>query len=252
VYAGPAAEILRDRLGASDLVARALVLAAVAALVVPLLVGVFSISARVAALLADATFPRVGAANFDRAVAPRRALVLTLQAAMVLLVGLPLLALTQPFLSGAQGPVVLALVLASLGIAFWRNASELQGHVKAGAEVILEALARQARGGAPLSPERELDRVTALIPGLGEPVPVRLDARSGAIGRTLADIDLRGQTGATVLAIARGRGGVIVPSARDVLEAGDVLALAGTHEDVAAARTLLLAPPPPPLPAPGD
>jgi CPA2 family monovalent cation:H+ antiporter-2 len=243
LYAGPAAALLRDRFGASDLVARALVLAGVAALVVPLLVGVFRLSGSVAVTLGEAAFPRVAEGTLDRAFAPRRALVATLQLAVVLVVGVPLVALTQPFLTGAQGAVVLALVLASLAIAFWRRAAELHGHVKAGAEVILETLARQTRRGH--TAERDLERVTALVPGLGEPVPVRLDERCGAIGRTLADIDLRGQTGATVLAISRGRGGVIVPSARDVLEVGDVLALAGTHEDVAAARKLLLAPPAP-------
>ena len=53
---------------------------------------------------------------------------------------------------------------------------------------------------------------------------------------------LRGRTkvtGASVLAIVRGDGGVIVLSAGEVLQAGDTLALAGTHEAVAAAVELL-------------
>ncbi len=52
-------------------------------------------------------------------------------------------------------------------------------------------------------------------------------------------IDLRGRTGATVLAIWRPEGGVMVPSATEVSPAGDVLALAGTPEAVDAARDLL-------------
>jgi hypothetical protein len=40
----------------------------------------------------------------DLAAAPRRARVVTLQLAIVLLTGLPLLAVTQPFLGGAYGP----------------------------------------------------------------------------------------------------------------------------------------------------
>jgi CPA2 family monovalent cation:H+ antiporter-2 len=61
------------------------------------------------------------------------------------------------------------------------------------------------------------------------------------VGRTLAELDLRGQTGATVLAIQRGSNSVSFPAAREVLQAGDVLALAGTEEAVAAARGLLRA-----------
>jgi CPA2 family monovalent cation:H+ antiporter-2 len=45
-----------------------------------------------------------------------------------------------------------------------------------------------------------------------------------------------------VLAIARGEAGVIVPVAGEVLRAGDVLALAGTHDAVAAASELLRRP----------
>jgi CPA2 family monovalent cation:H+ antiporter-2 len=77
------------------------------------------------------------------------------------------------------------------------------------------------------------------MPGLGELVPVRLDDRSAAVGKTLAQLHLRGITGASVLAIARGDQSVIVPVAGEVLHAGDVLALAGTHDAVAAATELL-------------
>ena len=75
--------------------------------------------------------------------------------------------------------------------------------------------------------------------GLGEPVPVRLDEASAAVGKTLAQLNLRGLTGASVLAIARGTEGVIDPRAGEVLQAGDVLALAGTKDCIAAAREVL-------------
>jgi CPA2 family monovalent cation:H+ antiporter-2 len=95
------------------------------------------------------------------------------------------------------------------------------------------------------------------MPGLGVPVPVRLDEASVAVGKTLAQLNLRGITGASVLAIARGEGGVIVPMASEVLRSGDVLALAGTRDAIAAATDLLKDPAPggeqePATPAPGD
>ena len=65
---------------------------------------------------------------------------------------------------------------------------------------------------------------------------------SPAVGKTLAGINLRGRTGATVLAIRRGGEGLLVPTGRELLQADDVLAVAGTHESVDAARALLAEP----------
>src|SRR3989441_374423 len=174
------------------------------------------------------------------AAAPRRMLVVTLQLAGVLLVGTPLLALTQPFLPGASGAAVLALLVVMLGVAFWRSATNLQGHVRAGAEVILEALAAQSRPRSKTTATDTLEQVHQLLPGLGALAAVRLELGSAVIGRTLAQLNLRGRTGATVLAITRADGGVLVPTAGERLRVGDVLAVAGTHEAIEAAKAALV------------
>ena len=117
-----------------------------------------------------------------------------------------------------------------------------------GAQTIVEALVTQARGGGPsvgsnahvgASRTDALRRVSQMAPGLGEPTPVELDASSAAVGKSLADLNLRGITGATVLAITRGEEGLIVPTSDVVLRAGDVVALAGTRDAVDAARRIL-------------
>jgi CPA2 family monovalent cation:H+ antiporter-2 len=79
----------------------------------------------------------------------------------------------------------------------------------------------------------------AMFPGMGDPVTIRLAPDAVAVGRTLSSLSVRGVTGATVLAIARPDGAVMIPSASEVLRPGDVLALAGTAEAVSAARALL-------------
>jgi len=134
----------------------------------------------------------------------------------------------------------LAVSLAVLGFTFWRSATDLQGHVRAGAQAIVEALAAQSRGRGTQAQPETLEQVHQLLPGLGALVAVALDSGSPAIGKTLAELNLRGHTGATVLAITRGERGVIIPSAEELLGRGDVLALAGTHEAIEAARNLLL------------
>jgi CPA2 family monovalent cation:H+ antiporter-2 len=85
----------------------------------------------------------------------------------------------------------------------------------------------------------DLNRVHQVLPGLGEPRVVRLAEGSPAINRTLAQLNLRGRTGATVLVITRKGEPVVVPTGREVLRAGDMLALAGAEESVSAAVRVL-------------
>ncbi len=84
-----------------------------------------------------------------------------------------------------------------------------------------------------------MERVRLALPGLGDPVSVRVGDSSPASDRTLAELNLRGVTGATVLAILRDGEQVLVPSGHDRVRSGDVLAVAGSEESVAAARELL-------------
>jgi CPA2 family monovalent cation:H+ antiporter-2 len=129
--------------------------------------------------------------------------------------------------------------VAILGVAFWRSAANLHGHVRAGAQVIVAALAAQAGRVDRLPDDQMPNDVTRLLPGFGSLVAVRLDPGNGAIGQTLAQLNLRGLTGATVLGITRREGEVLIPSALERLRTGDVLALAGTHDAIEAAKLLL-------------
>ena len=233
------AAFARDRLGMSEVVARWLVGAAAVALSAPFCIGVVRVSQKLGVTLARLALPAEKHKRVDLAAAPRRMLVVTFQLAGVLLVGTPLLALTQPFLPAAAGAAVLALLVVVLGVAFWRSATNLQGHVRAGAEVVLEALAAQSRPRPAPTTADTLEQVHQLLPGLGALAAVRLDPGTAVIGRTLAQVNLRGRTGATVLAITRTDGGVLVPTAKERLRAGDVLAVAGTHEAIEAARAAL-------------
>jgi monovalent cation:H+ antiporter-2, CPA2 family len=231
------------KLGLDPNIARLVILAGAGALAVPLIAGIARVARQLGLTIALAALPATQEGALDLAATPRRALIVTLQFGIVLLTGLPLLALTQPFLGGFYAPAIFAVLLVGFGIAFWRGATELQGHVRAGASAILEALVEQSRKGSAAPSQEEppdsLLQVHRLLPGLGEPTPIRLDPSSAAVGKSLAELNLRGATGATVLAIQRGEDGLLIPTAGDVLRAGDVLALAGTHDAVGAAKQLL-------------
>jgi K+/H+ antiporter YhaU regulatory subunit KhtT len=60
-----------------------------------------------------------------------------------------------------------------------------------------------------------------------------------AVGRSLAELDLRDTTEATVLVIVRPEGPTVLPVGAEILRPGDLLALAGTREAVTKAKTLL-------------
>ncbi|HET8622040.1 MAG TPA: cation:proton antiporter [Gemmatimonadales bacterium] len=216
-----------------------LVLTGAAACAAPFALGLVRSSRRLGHALAEVALPGRGAGKMDPADAPRRAFVVTLQIAVVMVVGLPLIAVTQPFLPPFQGAALAFAALILLGVTFWRTATNLQGHMRAGAEIVAEALGSRKRGG-----ELEtLEEVQRMLPGLGRLVPVRVGHASAAAGRSLAELNLRGRTGATAVALRRaGVGGeeqIVFPTARVVLHEGDLLALSGSNESISEAVRLL-------------
>jgi CPA2 family monovalent cation:H+ antiporter-2 len=118
---------------------------------VPLIFGLITSARALGTNLARRAFADPQQGKVDLADAPRRALVILIQIAVILAVGIPVVAITQPFLPLHQGAFVLALLTLVLLIALWRNAANLQGHARAGAQIIASALAHQmaSTDGAP-------------------------------------------------------------------------------------------------------
>lgn len=206
---------------------------------VPLLYGLINSAKSLGNHLATRAFANPQKGKVDPADAPRRALVILVQLAVVLSVGIPIVAITQPFLPPHQGAFVLVLVTFLLLVALWRNAENLHGHARAGAEIIASALANQMASTDGASDETKmLEDVNAILPGLGEPVAIRVVPESIAVGRSLGQLNLRGATGATVLAIRRGTQQIPTPLGREVIQAGDLVAVAGAHDALAVAREI--------------
>jgi CPA2 family monovalent cation:H+ antiporter-2 len=219
----------------SPILVRALVTAVAIVVALPFFWGALRVARRLGLLLAEGAFPKAGT-GVDLADAPRRALRATLELAILFATGAPLVALTQPFLP-TKFPFAAALVVgvALLALPFWRSATNLEGHVRAGAQAVLETLVAQSRSHQP----GRLHDLRTMMPGLGEPTAFTITAGAAAIGRSLKEINLRGLTGATVLAIERGGGDVAIPSGDEIIHEHDVLVLTGTQEAVRAACELL-------------
>lgn len=204
------------------------------------LLGVLRRAAALAHKLAESVIPRRGDGKLDLGLAPRKVFVVALELALSLIIGLPLVALVQPFLPLSSAPIVLTIVIVALLVNVWRNISHLHGHVRAGTELIVEVLARQGRDeGDDPSVSASLDAVQDMLLGFPDLTPIRLNPTSAAVGLTLAQINLRVRTGATALAISREGAATEAPSPHDVLQAGDILALTGSEEALTQAQALL-------------
>ena len=149
---------------------------------------------------------------------------------MALAIAVPAIALIQPFVPAS--PLIVIVVAFVLVVLMRRSMADFEGHVRAGSAVILEMLSTQ--NDVPLA-----QSVETILPGFGGMVSIVVPITSSAVGQSLAELDLRAKTGATVLAIGRGDSGLATPSPTEPLRAGDVLALAGSTEAVTAARSLI-------------
>jgi CPA2 family monovalent cation:H+ antiporter-2 len=238
-----AAEIgaaVEERTHVGSKVAYALVVGAVAALCVPFLVGIVRGSGALARNLAELAMPSRPSNHFDAARAPRAALVAGLQFAVLLCVTLALLAATAPFLPHFVTPLVIVVTLVPFAWFLWRAALNLDGHLRAGAEIVADALSR----ASPKPGARELEDVQELLPGLGDITMLGLGDGDPGVGRTLAELQIRSLTGANVIVVQRGTRRITMPTGDERLLAGDVIALTGSHDAITGAVTRLTRPAP--------
>lgn len=227
-------EWIRAHLDTSALAARSLSGGVMLLVATPFLAGLVRNARSISRLVSERILPPEGNPPTSAKVAAR-AFRITLSLVIVLAVGLPAIAVTRPFTGEAYGATALALVVTAIVIHLWRNTHAVEDEFRSGAEQIAAALKRQAGG----------DRVTtlidpSLIPGLDTVHGVTLADDSYAVDKTLANVDLRCRTGATVVAIHRGDSDVLLPTGHEKLLAGDVLAVTGTRDALEKAELALL------------
>ena len=218
---------------------------------VPFWIGLVRTAGRLSQILASRAIAPAESGKADLGAAPRRALAVTLHILVLLAAGAPLVLLTHPFLPSllwAIGVICWLVLIGVFAVAFWRSATHLLGHVHAGAEAVVELLAAQAQ--SPLGEDESghsshshsaLPPVLppALASGMGGMVTHHVEPSDPSVGKSLAQLNLRGLTGATVLAISRESGSVASPGAKEVLRPGDVLALLGDATSIKSAIDLL-------------
>lgn len=212
------------------------VVAVVVAAGAPLLVGLVRNTAKLASWIGDSVLARYDEPSPAARLAAHSSRVMVVLG-LLLAVGMPSIAVLRPLLDAAYGMASLALVVTGIGVHLWRNAGAMETEYRSGVEGLAELVARQAQEGSGRA--EPAAGAPALPPGLetARSLPVREGC--AAVGRTLADLDLRARTGATVVAIQRADAQLLLPTGRERLEVGDTLALVGSGGAIARARELL-------------
>ena len=192
--------------------------------------------------LASRVFPTAKREQLDLAAAPRRLLVVTLQLAIVLLVGMPLVAITQPFVPTLRGRRCCCSCSRVGDSRSGETPTNLQGHTRAAAQAIVRGdrpadAQGPGHGSRPARSPQQARRRESHHHGPRLAGADRAASRAaGRGGKTLAEIKLRGLTGATCWPSSAEGESVVVPAGSERLQAGDVLAVAGTHTAVEAAE----------------
>lgn len=224
----PFARRVHEYLGIDGRWASALTIGVFAALATFPWLGIARGARRMARVLSEMALP-MPEGRYDAAAAPRRALNVALQLALVVCIGVPIAVVTEPFLPRFASPLVLVVLAAPVAYLVWRSAANLEGHLRAGAEVIVEALMRRSDD----VPARALQEVHRLLPGLGEVTMVLIGHRASAVGSTLRVLHAEALAGARVVAIVRGEKRLTLPKPDERIQGGDLVALTGTREAVA-------------------
>jgi CPA2 family monovalent cation:H+ antiporter-2 len=223
-----------EHAGVGPRVASGLVALVTVGMLAPFLFGLLRATKRLGEEVAEIAIPSPPPGKVDNGRAPRRVLGVAVQIAAILVSGGPVIVITQPFLPPLSGLAVLTVLLGLVGVIFWRRANDLFGHFQAGAELVMATLAKQSR-----SETVAFDPIRRMLPGLGDFTPVRVSPSSSCVDLTLGDANLRGRTGATVVALLRGDRKVVFPEASEKLAAGDLVALTGSHDAIDAAARIL-------------
>jgi CPA2 family monovalent cation:H+ antiporter-2 len=199
----------------------------VLALSAPLFVGLVRNTLALSAMVSRSMF------GSDDVSGASRTLRIMVHIVVLLAVGLPAATVLRPLEGGIYGLLAVVVLLGVGLVMLWRNAGVVEVEFRSAAERIAVVLAEQ---GA--APEKSLAGAP-LLPGLDLLQRLHVAEGSYAVGRTLYELDLRARTGASVVAIHREGGEVLVPTGHERLEVGDTLSVAATPEALGASAALL-------------
>ncbi len=144
-----------------------------------------------------------------------------------------ILLMALPFLPASKYAFIVLIIspLFTLPL-LWRKTENLQGQME-------EALNKFVQTFTPTENSKPLNIPRNVIPGLEDLTLVRIDSNAEVAGKTLSNLDLRVQTGATIFAIIRNQQSISLPGGTEILMPEDLIAIAGGDVSINDATDIL-------------
>lgn len=159
---------------------------------------------------------------------------LTIWSILCLVVSFPLLASVSLFLDSYVFVALVFFVLATIFFRLWKSAGEVAYEYEAGGERLLSVLKKRTFSEPLSSPVVEAPK----IPGLENLDSIKIENQK-IVGKTLAELNIRNLTEATVVSIARNDSLIMFPSYAEEVSLGDVLHVWGGEEAKRKCKELL-------------
>jgi CPA2 family monovalent cation:H+ antiporter-2 len=216
------------RLGLDDGTQRLAIWLVAAVLSLPFFVATAKKLQAVGWLLAEMRVPEALAGEHTAAIRGLVAVVVPIAGSAVL--GLFALVLSSTLLPSPKVLMVLLVIIALVGWLLSRSFSRVYTAAQA---ALIETLASEpAQPSAPPFP--------APVLGEANTASVTITETSPAVGRMIRDLALRSQTGASIVALERRGERQVNPGPEEELQAGDIVMVLGSPEQLRAARAQLL------------
>lgn len=169
----------------------------------------------------------------------RRTVRITFYLLGTILLGLPMLAATAPFLNTPVVALAWVGMVASAAVILWASINRLHVRIESNVQALLDDEHLPVH-----APQIVRDLMTVDFPWELRVETLELDAYTWATGKRLGEIELRSATGASLILIERGDQRQEAPGPDTLLLPGDRLTLIGSREQLASAHAVLSRPAP--------
>ncbi|MCB0408544.1 MAG: cation:proton antiporter, partial [Bdellovibrionales bacterium] len=153
---------------------------------------------------------------------------LTVWSILCLIVSFPFLASLSPFIDTYLFVVLVTFIFATILFRLWKSAGKVAFEYEAGSERLVSVIKRQTYHATPFH-QKEDQNLFPKIPGLDDVDSITI-SNQNLVGKTLAELNIRNLTGATVVSITRKDQLIMFPIHSQTILLGDIFQIWGHQE----------------------
>lgn len=199
----------------------------------PVVYGFVKMASALVVKLSQSVFP-TSIKNSKYGSSAERLFNLTVWSILCLIVSFPVLASISFFIDSFVFIILVLVLLSTIVFQIWRSAGKVAYEYETGGEKLLSVIRRQTRSKTSDASNIEPPH----IPGLENLESVKVKNQK-LVGKTLSELNLRNQTGATVVSIARDKNLIMFPNHAEQVCLNDVFHIWGSDEAKTKCKDLL-------------